>query len=66
MGFLRHVYPSPKIGENTMYQNLNPLDEYVNNIKGNINFLRNLLSPKVSLPLFAVCLMVIGLISIAR
>ena len=49
-----------------MYQNLNPLDELVDNIKGNTNYIRNLLSPKVSLPLIALCLMVIGVISIAR
>jgi len=51
-----------------MYQNLDLLDEYVNNIRGNTNFLCILLSPKVSLPLFAICLMliVIGVISIAR
>jgi len=61
------MYMSLK-GENTMYQNLDLLDEYVNNIRGNTNFLCILLSPKVSLPLFAICLMliVIGVISIAR
>jgi hypothetical protein len=48
-----------------MYQNINPLDEYVNKIRGNTNFLNRLLSPRVSIPLIAI-IMVIGVIAIAR
>jgi hypothetical protein len=49
-----------------MYENLNPLEEYVKNIKRNTNFLNSLLSPKISIPLFAVCIMIIGVIAIVR
>jgi len=49
-----------------MYQNINPLEEYVNIIKRNTNFLNRLLSPKVSISLIAICLMVIGLIVIIK
>jgi hypothetical protein len=53
-------------GENTMYDNLNPLDELVNKIKGNTNFLNRLFSPRVSIPLIAISLMVLGVIIISR
>ncbi len=53
-------------GENTMYQNINPLEEYVNTIKSNANFLNRLLSPRVSIPLIAIFVMIIGVIVIAR
>jgi len=49
-----------------MYQNINPLEEYVNIIKGNTNFLNHLLSPRVSIPLIAICIMVIGVVAIVR
>jgi len=49
-----------------MDHNYNPIEKYVNTIKGNINFLTRLFSPKVSIPIIAVCIMVIGLIAFIR
>jgi hypothetical protein len=49
-----------------MYKNYSPIEEYVNTIKGNINFLSRLFSPKVSIPIIFVFIMVIGLIAFIK
>ena len=49
-----------------MYRNFNPVEEYVQVIKQNANFLNRLLSPKIGLPLLAFGIMVVGLIVIVR
>lgn len=49
-----------------MYQNINPLEDYINTIKRNTNFLNRLLSPKISISLIAIFVMVIGLIVVIR
>jgi len=46
--------------------NLNPLDEYVKTIKRNTNFLKRLISPRISIPLFMICLMVVSIIVLTR
>jgi hypothetical protein len=40
----------------------NPLDDYVKSILQNANFLSRLLTPKISVPLIALLLMIIGVI----
>ena len=47
-----------------MNLDINPLEEYVNRIKQNTNFLNRILTPKISIPLFAVFFTIIGVIVI--
>jgi|GEM_PF-5915649 len=46
-----------------MYMNINPLDEYIKVIKQNTNFLNRILTPKISIPLFAIFLTIVGVIA---
>jgi hypothetical protein len=49
-----------------MYVKISPLDEYVQTIKSNTDFLNRLLSPRIGISLFAIFVMVIGVIAITR
>jgi len=47
-----------------MNLDINPLEEYVNIIKQNTQFLNRLLTPRISIPLFAIFLTIVGVIAI--
>jgi len=46
-----------------MNLNINPLEEYVNIIKQNTNFLYRLLTPRIGIPVFAIFITIIGVIA---
>jgi hypothetical protein len=47
-----------------MNLDINPLEEYINSIKRNTNFLHRLLTPKISIPLLAIFITVISVIAL--
>ncbi len=44
--------------------NINPLEEYVNIIVQNTNFLNRILTPKIGISVFAIFLTIIGVIAL--
>lgn len=46
-----------------MYEYTNPLEEYVKIIKQNADFLNRILTPRISLPIIAIFVTVIGFIA---
>jgi len=49
-----------------MYNNMNPLDDYVKSVKNNAAFLKRLLSPKVGIPVLAFFLTIIGMLALVK
>jgi hypothetical protein len=52
-------------GDEPMYENINPVEEYVKIIKQNADFLNRLLTPKISIPFFAIFVTIIGVIALS-